>query len=184
MTESTITTELIIEEDEVEITTKKDSLKQATKYFEDALKIVIQLKDIPNEARIRGKLGKVNSHLKEYDKAIKHFNKAIKLCKSINDKQNEIDILLQIGKIYNILKKKKDFLASYQRAATLANNLGNTALEINCFGDIGQFFWSSSDLEALTWFEKAITLSKDVDDKRSGSCGLVLVLFGLRGGYL
>lgn len=175
MTESTITTELKIEEDEVEITTRKDSLKQAVRYFEDALKIASQLKDIPNEARVQGKLGKVNSLLKEHDKAIKHFNAAIKLCKSIDDKRTEIDILLQIGKVYSTLKKEKDFLSSYQRAATLANNLGDTALEINCFGDIGLFFWSSSNLEAITWFEQAISLSQSVDDKRSQAYWLAYI---------
>lgn len=140
---------------------------EATKTYEIALELCIKLNNHSQTARILNNLGNVFEAQGDYDSAVKNYLRALRY---YNPNIDSLDFALgyiNLGKMFFNLENYLQAKEFFQTALKFSNNrmLNEQAIINNCMGSI--YFTQNNMEAALMLFNKALTFSESINDKRN-----------------
>lgn len=145
----------------------KGELDISMRYYKDAEKLAIKLKDPSLKATISGNIGNVYANRKDYKKALQYFTYSFTISKKINDKIGESRMLSSIGNVYLYIQNYDLALKYYQRALITIHNVDVPPRSIAViYLNIG---WTNYEIqkykEAIKYYKKALKILEETKDK-------------------
>jgi CHAT domain-containing protein/Flp pilus assembly protein TadD len=144
----------------------KESLEQAKKQFELALRLSQRNFRQEQQAFSLLMLGRIYDSLGEKQKALDYYNQALPLFRAVGNKSGEATTLNNIGLVYDSLGEKQKALDYYDQALSLFRAVGNKSGEATTLNNIGRVYDSLGEKQkALDYFNQALPLRRAVRDK-------------------
>ena len=137
------------------------------RYYKEAEKLTLLLKNPELNATIIGNLGNVYANKNDYKKALQYFTNSYSIFKKIKDKKGESRMLSSIGNVYLYIQNYDLALEYYQKALTTIKNADVPPRIIAVvYLNIG---WTNYEIkkykEAKIYYEKALKILEETNDK-------------------
>ncbi len=149
----------------------KESLQNAAANFSEALRVYVELEDIPDEAITLNQLGYLYGVLGETQNSLEYFNKSLPLYKAVGDKHGEANTLDNIGGIYGILGETQKALEYYNQSLPLIRSIADKTdsdkrLEARTLYDTAALYINLSETQkALEYLTLALSLCREIGYK-------------------
>lgn len=104
---------------------RMEEYAKAKDFFEDALRIHTDLRDVPKQKAETIRLGDISSKMGDVEGALKIQLKVLSLARETKDERTEGRVLTRIGTLNQVLGRQRSALESYREAHTIRTNLGD-----------------------------------------------------------
>lgn len=139
----------------------------AISYYSDALAIANEIGDTRNQGIWLGHLGDAHAEVELWQDAINFYNQALNFAQMHRDLRHQGIWQGNLGTAYEAIGKDDDAIASYLVAIDIAQKIGDRVCERTWLNNIGTYYCRSNIPEkAVSFFERALTLSQDDEDAR------------------
>ena len=141
--------------------------KKAIDYYEQALKIDLEIGDRRGEGNHLGNLGSAYSDLGDAKKAIDYYEQALKIDLEIGDRRGEGNHLGNLGIAYSDLGDAKKAIDYYEQALKIDLEIGDRRGEGNHLGNLGIAYSDLGDAKkAIDYYEQALKIDLEIGDRR------------------
>jgi CHAT domain-containing protein/Tfp pilus assembly protein PilF len=144
----------------------KESLEQAIRKWEVALKLWKQVGDRRAEATTLDNIGLVYFDSGDKEKALKSFDDALAIRREVGDRRGEATTLTNIGAVYAELGENQQALTFFNQALPIRRAIGDRPSEATTLSNIGEVYSDLGDNQkALTFFNQALLLRRVAGDR-------------------
>ncbi|MFN6499714.1 MAG: tetratricopeptide repeat protein [Nostoc sp. DedQUE01] len=150
-----------------------ESLRQAIRKFQEAMKLLQQVDDKPWEAVTLLGIGSVYNLLGENQEALKYLNQALPIFRAVAYGGGEATTLSNIGNVYNSLGEKQEALKYYNQALPILRVVENRRMEAVTLSNIGTVYDSLGEKQqALKYYNQALPIRRAVKDREGEAATL------------
>lgn len=146
---------------------------KAIEYFENALTILEQIKDVREIGIACGNLGTAFKGKGDYLRAIKLLGKSLKIAAQIGEKRETAIVSVNLGNIYYAYGDYDKAIESYENSLVISEEIGDKeGIGVVC-NNLGLLYKVKGEYgKALSLFRRNLTLRKKMGDKRGISIAL------------
>lgn len=141
--------------------------RTALRYYEQILRIEIELGDKENEGLCLGDMSMAFLEIGEYSKSIIHSEKAIKLAQQFGNRQEEGMWIGNLGIAYSKLGEIDLSTECFIKAMKIAENVKDIRSIGRYLGILGNNFRDKGEFEeSIRYYEKAMDVAQKIGDKK------------------
>ena len=141
--------------------------KEAKRFYEKVLSIMIETGDRKREASCYRNLGTVYESLGEYGKDEEYQMKALAITKEIDDRGGEAACYRNLGVVYLSLGKYAKAEEYEKKALVITKKFGDKREEAACFENLGKVsLFLGEYAKTKEYQKKALAIRKEIGDKR------------------
>lgn len=146
-----------------------DTLAQAIKKYDEALRLWRSLGERPRQADTLYYLGSIYESQGNRQKAIDaYYTPALALARELHDQAKEGDLLTNIGKALDELGEKQKALGYYEQSLALYRTLKSASGEATTLNNIGKVYDDLGQKEkALELYNRALPIFQTLKDRNS-----------------
>jgi serine phosphatase RsbU (regulator of sigma subunit) len=159
----------------------KGNVFKAIEYYNKALKIREQAKDVKGIAESINNLGTLYNYQNDMPAAISYFIKAIKLYEEVGDKKGASQSLNNVGMAYNNIKDTTKAIDYNIRALHLQEQMGDEPGMANSYSNLGVVYQQMKQTSrAVEYFKRSLAINEKVGNE----AGIAEALNNLGDSYL
>lgn len=138
----------------------------AIEYYQKALSIYIELKDMVKSAQTLHQMGVVEYYDGTYDKAMSYDLKSLKYFEGLNDENGIADIHHDIGKVFYRQKIYDQALRNYQESLDMYNKLGNKHGAASSLNNMAGVYGDKEEYEKMLFYlQQSLKLVEELGEK-------------------
>nr|WP_291849225.1 tetratricopeptide repeat-containing sensor histidine kinase [Lutibacter sp.] len=143
----------------------QENYEFASKYFNDALKLYVELHDEDGVATCYTNLGNVYADNKNISKGLNYYYKSIKIQEKFNFKEGLATNYNNIGDCYISLKQYNEAILYFDKAMKIVNENNATGLEIIIYYNLANLNIKQNNInKAIDYNFKSLNLSVETGD--------------------
>ena len=134
-------------------------IKEAIKYFEEALAYNEQTDNMGGKASLLNNIGLCFYSLGKINEGIKNYEQALAIHRNLGEDSECATVLRHLGQVYSDLGKYEKAMKNYEEALEIASNSGNLEDKSLALNDIATLYYNVENYEkALKLFSDAIQI--------------------------
>ena len=143
----------------------KGNVVKAIEYYNKALKLREQAKDIKGIAESINNLGTLYNYQNDMNAAISYFIKAIKLYEEIGDKKGAGQSLNNVGMAYNNIKDTAKAIEYNLKALHIQEQTGDELGMSNSYSNLGTVYQQMNEIpKAIAYFKRSLQITEQVEN--------------------
>lgn len=136
------------------------NFNQAIEGFEKSLIILKKLNDIPNISKCYNNLGSIFANQGNYPLALEYFQNSLKIGEDQNDQTDIINGYINISGIKLSQNNNTEALINLRKALKIAEEINDNPKIAGCLLNIGNVYQKTDQIQALEYFQKALSISE------------------------
>lgn len=134
--------------------------QEASENYRKAQAIFEQMGDSRQQAVSLAGLAYLYSSVAQNERALNYYHRALKIFRTVGDREGEHLVLARIVQISGQLSDKKTAIQSYEKIVTMARQINDPIFESYALNWLGDIYLSFDPHQALTYYAKALALSR------------------------
>ncbi|XP_023234019.1 G-protein-signaling modulator 2-like [Centruroides sculpturatus] len=144
----------------------KSCLHEAVKYYEENLKLMIELGDRSAQGRASGNLGNTHYLLGNFEQAIVYHEERLKIAREFGDKSGERRAHSNLGNAHIFLGEFETAADHYKKTLAFAEELGDKAVEAQACYSLGNTYTLLHDYaKAIEYHLRHLRIAQELRDR-------------------
>lgn len=144
----------------------KSCLQEAVKYYEENLKLMIELGDRSAQGRASGNLGNTHYLLGNFEQAIIYHEERLKIAREFGDKSGERRAHSNLGNAHIFLGEFETAVDHYKKTLAFAEELGDKAFEAQACYSLGNTYTLLHDYaKAIEYHLRHLRIAQELRDR-------------------
>jgi CHAT domain-containing protein/Flp pilus assembly protein TadD len=159
--------------DQLRAQNRAESLRNATKKYEEAVTIYRSLNDRKGEGIALSRVANSHYMLGDFQKSLDLFQQALQIFKASGEKKLEAYVLNETGLIYNSMGDKEKALASFNQSLALKKEIDDRWGEAATINNIGLYYSTQGYKQrALEYYTQSLQIRREVKDREGEAADL------------
>jgi len=144
----------------------KSEYKKALNYFNQALKIYLEIDNKKGMSICYNNIGMTYYNLTDYENALENLYKAAKLKEELNDKKGFATSYISIGNVLQDNGNLNKALEIYHKVLKIRVELKDEAGQSSCYNNIGNIYYKKREYDtAFVYYSRSLELKEKLNDK-------------------
>ena len=153
---------------------KAESMRNATREYQKALRILEELRDMQGQSQVHLAIGGVHQALSQSAEAFASYRRSLALSRQAKTPRAEVDALNSLAYLHSLLGENKEALENSQQAQTLSVLSSYLEGEAYALVNLGETYYGLGELpKAVESYDLAMKLLHKLDDRKGQVKALV-----------